>query len=291
MLRGVTWGRLPLVRPIDDRCNDLEWLRREQTVAEELPEHVRRNREEWDKWAESFGVWAPRAWAAEAPDWGIFSVPDAQLGALPASVDGLDVVELGCGTAYFSAWLARRGARPVGIDNSPGQLATARQMQERFDLSFPLHLGNAEQTPFPDGSFDLAISEYGASIWCDPYKWIPEVARILRPGGQLIYLVNGTIMMLCTPFDALEDTPAGERLARPYFGLGRTEWPDNNAVEFTLGYGDWIRLLRANGFEVEDMIEVRPSEGATTDFKTVTLEWARQWPCEEIWKARKRSPE
>jgi SAM-dependent methyltransferase len=257
-------------------------------MEDELPEHVRRNRAEWDKWAGSYAEWAPRAWAATEPTWGIFSVPDAQLGALPASVDGLDVVELGCGTAYFSAWLARWGARPVGIDNSPEQLATARRMQEQFDLSFPLHLGNAEQTPFPDASFDLAISEYGASIWCDPYQWIPEVARILRPGGQLIYLVNGTIMMLCTPIDALEDTPASTRLERPYFGLGRMEWPDTDAVEFVLGYGDWIRLLRANGFEVEDLIEVRPPEGATTDFKMVTLDWARQWPCEEIWKARKR---
>ena len=258
-------------------------------MKEELPEHVRRNRAEWDKMAPSFAEWAPRAWAATEPAWGIFSVPDVQLGALPPSVEGLDVVELGCGTAYFSAWLARLGARPVGIDNSPAQLATARRMQEQFGLSFPLHLGNAEHTPFADESFDLAISEYGASIWCDPYKWISEVARILRPGGQLIYLLNGTIMLLCSPPDALWDTPASERLERSYFeGLGRIEWPDSDGVEFAVGYGDWIRLLRANGFEVEDLIEVRPAEGATSDFKYVTLDWARQWPCEEIWKARKR---
>ena len=161
-------------------------------------------------------------------------------------------------------------------------------MQEQFDLTFPLHLGNAEETPFADASFDLAISEYGASIWCDPYRWIPEAARILRPGGQLIFLVNGTVMMLCTPLDALEDTPASDCLARPYFGMHRLTWPDTDAVEFHIGYGDWIRLLRANGFEVEDLIEVRPPEQATTDFKMVTFEWARQWPCEEIWKARKR---
>ena len=127
--------------------------------AEDLPDHVLRNRTEWDAWAPRFAEWAPRAWAATEPAWGIFSVPDAQLGALPASVDGLDAVELGCGTAYFSAWLARRGARPVGLDNSPEQLATARRMQDQFGIAFPLHLGNAEQTPFADASFDLAMSE------------------------------------------------------------------------------------------------------------------------------------
>jgi ubiquinone/menaquinone biosynthesis C-methylase UbiE len=254
----------------------------------ELPEHVRRNREAWDTWAPEYAEWAPRAWSDEAITWGIFSVPEADLGVLPDDVAGLDVVELGCGTAYVSAWLARRGAHPVGIDNSPAQLATARRMQEQFGLTFPLHLGNAEQTPFPDESFDLAVSEYGASIWCDPYKWVPEAARILRPGGQLIFLVNGTLKMLCTADDDTEDTPVGDRLVRPYFGMHRFEWPDDDSVNFHLGYGDSIRLLRANGFEVEDLIEVRPPEGATTRFRFMTLEWARQWPCEEIWKARKR---
>ena len=254
----------------------------------ELPEYVCRNRAAWERWAAGFAEWAPRAWAATEPAWGNFSVPDAELGALPPSVAGLDVVELGCGTAYLSAWLARRGARPVGIDTSSAQLATARRMQEAFGLAFPLHLGNAEATPFPDASFDLAVSEYGASIWCDPYKWIPEAARILRPGGELIFLVNGTLSTLCTPEDAREDTPATERLERPYFGLHRVEWPDNESVNFYLGYGDWVRLLRSNGFDVENLIEVQPPVGAAPLFPIVTTEWARQWPSEEIWKARKR---
>ncbi len=253
----------------------------------EAPDHVAKNRTAWERWAAGYAEWAPRAWASEEWSWGLFSVPEAELNALPPSVAGLDTIELGCGTGYISAWLARRGARPVGVDTSPAQLATARRMQEQFGLSFPLHLGNAEETSFLDASFDLVISEYGASIWCDPYRWIPEAARLLRPGGWLIFLVNGTLMLLCTPPDAAEDTPAGECLARPYFGLHRLDWNDGSA-NFALGYGDWLRLLRANGFDVEDLIEVQAPEGATTDFPIVTPEWARQWPAEEIWKARKR---
>jgi len=157
----------------------------EAIVEPDLPEYVRRNRVAWDVLAPEFAAWAPRAWAGDELTWGIFSVPEDDLGALPDSVAGLDIIELGCGTAYISAKLARRGAKPVGIDNSPAQLATARHMQAEFGLDFPLHLGNAEETPFPDASFDLAVSEYGASIWCDPYRWIPEAARILRPGGAL----------------------------------------------------------------------------------------------------------
>jgi SAM-dependent methyltransferase len=252
-----------------------------------VSDHVQRNREAWDSFAERYAGPGRAQWEANQPTWGIYSVPEADVGMLPPSVDGLDVIELGCGTAYVSSWLARRGARPVGIDNSPAQLETARRLQAEFGVEFPLHLGNAEQTPFPDESFDLAISEYGASIWCDPYLWIPEAARILRPGGQLVFLVNGAILMLCAP-DA-EDEPATDRLLRDYFGMHRFEWPDDPSVEFHLGYGDMIRLLRRCGFEVEDMIEVRPREDATTSHPYAPVEWARRWPAEEVWKALKRT--
>jgi SAM-dependent methyltransferase len=252
-----------------------------------VSDHVQRNREAWDSFAERYAGPGRAQWEANQPTWGIYSVPEADVGMLPPSVDGLDVIELGCGTAYVSSWLARRGARPVGIDNSPAQLETARRLQAEFGVEFPLQLGNAEQTPFPDESFDLAISEYGASIWCDPYLWIPEAARILRPGGQLVFLVNGAILMLCAP-DA-EDEPATDRLLRDYFGMHRFEWPDDPSVEFHLGYGDMIRLLRRCGFEVEDMIEVRPPEDATTSYPYAPVEWARRWPAEEVWKALKRT--
>lgn len=136
----------------------------------ELPEHVQRNRVAWDNYSAGHVEPGRSRWAMHEPCWGTFDISEARLGVLPRDVAGLDVVELGCGTGYVSAWLARRGARPVGIDNSPAQLETARRFQRDFELSFPLHLGNAEQTPFADASFDLAISEYGASIWCDPYR-------------------------------------------------------------------------------------------------------------------------
>ena len=252
----------------------------------DLPEHVRRNRAAWDGWAREYEEPGRRNWATDEPSWGVFGTPESELGVLPAEVDGRDVIELGCGTAYVSAWLARLGAKVVGIDNSEAQLASARRFQQEFGLEFPLLHGNAEQVPLPDASFDLAISEYGASIWCDPYLWIPEAARLLRSGGRLIFLVNGTILMLCAPED--EDEPASDRLLRDYFGMHRFEWADDPSVDFHLGYGDWIRLLRANGFEIEDLVEVRPPEGSTTRYPFVTLEWARRWPCEEVWKARKR---
>jgi SAM-dependent methyltransferase len=152
-------------------------------------------------------------------------------------------------------------------------------------LIFPLVHGNAERLPFEDETFDLAISEYGASIWCDPYHWIPEAARVLRPGGELRFLMNGVILMLCVPDE--EEGKADATLIRPYFGMHRFEWPDNPSVEFHLEHGEWIRLLRANGFEVLELLELRPDEGSTTLDPFVDLDWARKWPTEEVWKVRK----
>jgi SAM-dependent methyltransferase len=249
-------------------------------------DYLARNRTAWTAYADEYVDAGRRNWSAEEPTWGIFGVPESELHVLPDDAAGKEVIELGCGTAYVSSWLARRGARPVGVDLTEAQLATAAALQREFGLRFPLIQANAEAVPLRDGTFDVVISEYGASIWCDPNLWIPEAARLLRPGGELTFLVNGVILMLCmTELDA--DGPATDRLLRDYFGMHRFEWPDDPAVDFHIGHGDCIRLLRANGFEVLGLIEVRVPEGATTRYPFVTAEWGRRWPCEEIWKARK----
>jgi SAM-dependent methyltransferase len=175
----------------------------------------------------------------------------------------------------------------VGLDNSGNQLATARTFQEEFGVRFPLIHADAERAPLRDASFDLAISEYGAAIWCDPYRWVPEAARILRPGGRLVFLGHSYVAMLTFPD---EELPASEQLQRDHFGMHRFEWPEatDGAIEFALTHGDMIRLLRASGFAIEDLVEVRAPEGAEmpTD-PLATPEWARRWPIEEAWKARK----
>jgi SAM-dependent methyltransferase len=251
-----------------------------------LPPHVLRNRAVWDAWASDYAGPGEAAWARTHPTWGIWGVPESDLSLLPEDLAGKDAIELGCGTAYVSAWIARRGARVVGIDNSEAQLVTARRMQHRHGLEFPLLHGSAEEVPLPDASFDFAISEYGACLWADPCRWIPEAARLLRPGGRLVFLVNSYLMALCTPDE--EGVAATERFRRPAFGLCRLEFPGDAGVEFHPSHGEWIRLLRKAQFEVEDLIEVWPSADAATRYPFVTLDWARRWPAEEVWKARRR---
>jgi SAM-dependent methyltransferase len=245
--------------------------------------HVERNRAVWDRQSPAWVEPGRRAWARDEPVWGLWALPERDVRALPP-VRGKDVVELGCGTAYWSAWLARRGARVVGLDNSARQLATARALQREHGLAFPLLHADAERVPLAGGCFDLALSEYGASIWCDPYRWIPEAARLLRPGGELVFLKHGTLLTLCAPDG---EDPADARLVRDYFGLHRLEWSGDESVEFTLPVGDWIRLVRGQGFEVLDLLELRAPAGASTRHPYVTPAWAQRWPSEEIWRLRR----
>jgi SAM-dependent methyltransferase len=252
-----------------------------------LTPHAQVNREAWAKEAASYVAGAERKWAEQEISWGILDVPESEVQLL-GDVSGKDVVELGCGTAYVSAWLARRGASVTGVDLTDEQLETARAMQAKHGLSFSLVHASAEDVPLPDASCDLVVSEYGASIWCDPDLWISEAARLLRPGGELVFLVNGTLLMLTSP-DVDPVVPAGVELLRPYFGMRRFEWVDSEGVDFHLGYGDWIRLLGAHGFEVERLVELRNPGKDAGRYDLFTAEWAERWPAEEMWKARKRT--
>ena len=252
--------------------------------SSDLLEYAVRNRASWTRSNEEYthehGL---RMWQQEEITWGLWEIPEPELNVLP-EVEGKDLIELGCGTAYFSAWLARRGVRPVGVDITPAQLETARQLQRETGLEFPLLEANAEEVPLPDGSFDLALSEYGASIWCDPYKWIPEAARLLRPGGELLFLRNSTISMLCAALDGWHET-----LQRPQRGLHRLDWVDEDTTEFQLGHGDLFRLLRQSGFDVLDLVELyAPEDAKDASYYHSDAAWAKKWPWEEIWRARKR---
>ena len=243
------------------------------------------NRALWAVMNERFTDAAAEAmWARSDVVWGLFAVPERDLGVL-GDVRGLDVAELACGTAYFSAWLARAGAATVAIDLSAEQLATAQRLQAELGDAFPLIQGDAEQIPLASGRFDLVLSEHGAAAWCDPERWLPEAARLLRPGGRLVFLTNSHLSALCVP--ATEGV-AGERLLRGHRDAYRVHW-SGGGIEFHPSHGDWVRLLRGSGFVVEAMHEIfAPADGGDHAFyEIVSAAWASRWPAEELWVARR----
>jgi len=225
---------------------------------------------------------AMQRWACEEITWGIYGNTEQELGVL-GDIRGTDVVELGCGTAYFSAWLSRNGARPVAVDLSRAQLATARRCQEHFGLRFPLLEADAESIPLANDSFDLVVSEYGASVWCDPSEWLCEAARVLRPGGRLVFMTTSPLATMCVP---AEGGHADERLLRSPDETRQIRW-EGGGVEFHPSHSDWIGLLVANEFRVEAMHELRASPDAPTPeyYDIATSEWAARWPAEDLWAA------
>lgn len=258
-----------------------------QPMNDRPPEYLQGNVEAWQEKAADYVAAAEQAWASDQPYWGIWKIPESSAGLLPAEMSGMAAIELGCGTAYVSAWMCRRGAKVVAIDPTPGQLSTARRLKDEHGLDIELELGFAESVPFPDGSFDFAISEYGAALWADPYLWIPEAARLLKGGGRLVFLTNHALAVMCEQ-EFESDGPIGPELRRPYFGMYKSNWPDcPGETEFHLTHGDWIALLRANGFSVERLLELQAPPDARSTFAWANPEWARQWPTEEVWIARK----
>jgi SAM-dependent methyltransferase len=253
------------------------------------PDYVALNRAVWTKTnAEHTDANAPKAWAQEHITWGTTEVHEADVGVIP-DVAGKDVVELGCGTGYFGAWLKKRGARRVvGVDITPAQHDTARRMNEQLGLGLEFVQANAEATGLEGDSFDLVISEYGASIWCDPAKWVPEAARLLRDGGHLVFLRNSTLAVLCLPL--VEEGGPTEQLMRPQRGLYRLDWAEPAPeVEFQPPHSDWVRILRENAFEIEALHELYARDDTVDhEYYSSNAEWARKWPSEEIWRARLR---
>jgi len=162
-------------------------------------------------------------------------------------------------------------------------------MNTEFGLGLEFIEANAEDVPLPDASFDLAFSEYGASIWCDPYLWIPEAARLLRPGGELLFLRGSTLQVLCSP----DEGNLVDQLVRPQKAMRRFDWQDDGtgpATDFHISGSEMFQLLRKTGFAVVDFRELFAPDDAVDHpyYSYVSAEWAKRWPNEEIWRARKR---
>lgn len=250
----------------------------------DLTEHARRNRAYWDATAAEYQERHRDFIGRPEPRWGIWQLPESDLDVL-GDVAGKDVLELGCGAAQWSILLAQRGARVVGLDNSEQQLEHARRALADAGVELPLVHASAESVPLAGESFDVVFADHGAFGWADPRLVVPEAARVLRPGGLLAFSITSPLASLCfhPETDVMEPT-----LHRPYFGLHRLEG-DDGSVNFQVGYGEWIELFRASGLVVDALLEPRPPADATSTYwAPEELEWARRWPSECIWRARKR---
>jgi SAM-dependent methyltransferase len=242
-----------------------------------MSDYEQHNREFWDVDAEAYQSIHGNTLSRAPLAWGVWRIPESEVAAL-GDVRGRDLLELGCGAAQWSSALVEVGARPVGLDLSASQLQHAPKSVTR------LVQASATAAPFRDASFDVVFCDHGAMSFCDPALTVPEAARLLRPGGDLVFCSATPLHMVCD-----DGKRVTRKLHQDYFGMRRFDWSGEGTIDFQLEHGEWIRLFRRHGFLIEDLIELRAPEGATTTYTEFVDEtWARRWPAEQIWKVRKQ---
>lgn len=244
--------------------------------------HVIRNRTFWDADAADYQAVHGDALGAAPLAWGVWRIPETEVRALgdPAALRGLSALELGCGAAQFAVELRTAGVAVTGLDVSTAQLSYAR----RAAVDLPLIAGDAEHLPFGDQAFDLVFCDHGAMSFCDPDLTLPEVARVLRPGGRLVFSMTTPWVYLTYDDERERQT---RKLQHNYFGM-LVFSTGEGTTDFQIPYGEWIRAFNAYGFDVRDLIELRAPDGATTTYDFAPEWWARRWPAEQIWVVAKR---
>ncbi|HSL11841.1 MAG TPA: class I SAM-dependent methyltransferase [Actinomycetota bacterium] len=253
----------------------------------ETSAHVRRNREHWESRSAEYQD-HNRTQLNRFDDelrWGVWDVPERTVGAF-GDVTGLRALEYGCGASQSGIKLAKLGADVTGMDVSLSQLRAGLANMEEAGVRLPTVQADAERTPFRDASFDLVWCDHGAMSFADPYRTVPEVARLLRGGGLFLFSILSPFAWIAMGGgDAVS-----HRFEAPYFGMHSIEIdePGWRTTEFQLPYGEWIRLFAANGFRVLDLIELRPEPDAVSTYVDASeLSWSRDYPYDQIWKVRK----
>jgi SAM-dependent methyltransferase len=209
---------------------------------------------------------------------------------LLGDVGGRRVLEVGCGSAPCSRWLAGHGAQVVAFDVSAGMLRHARDANKETGMTFPLVQADVCALPFAAGSFDMAFSAFGAIPFvAEPALAMREVARVLRPGGRWVFSVNHPMRWI------FRDDPGPEGLTAIQSYFDRSPYVEVDAddvpvyVEHHRTMGDRVRDLVAAGFTVLDVIEPEWPE----DFDGVWGQWSKLrgeiFPGTAIFVAEKRS--
>jgi ubiquinone/menaquinone biosynthesis C-methylase UbiE len=214
---------------------------------------------------------AARAWWDDAADeyqrehgeflgdhdfvWGPEGLREADVTAL-GPVEGRRVLEVGCGAAQCSRWLAGRGASPVALDLSYRQLQHARRLDADAGTRVPVTQADALALPFADAAFDVAFASYGAvQFVADVDRLFAEVARVVRPGGRWVFSVTHPVRW------AFPDDPAagGLTATRSYFDRRAYVEQDESGVatyvEHHRTLGDLVRALTVTGWTLCDLIE------------------------------------
>jgi SAM-dependent methyltransferase len=232
----------------------------------DAPSTVRANRRWWDSDADAYHVEHGDFLGVADFVWCPENLREEDVHLL-GDVNGLDVLEVGCGSAMCSRWLAVRGARPVAFDLSAGMLRHARAGAARTGVDIPLVQADAQCLPFRSDSFDVAFTAFGAvGFVADSARVMQEVARVLHPGGRWVFATTHPIRW------AFPDDPGPNGLTASISYFDRTPYVEFAAdgaptyVEHHRTLGDRVREIVAAGFRLVDFIEPEWPAGHTREW-------------------------
>lgn len=224
------------------------------------------------------------SWDQKAAEWDAWIGPDGDrnrrvnsdpvLHELLGDVDGLDVLDAGCGTGYLSIRLARSGARLTSIDLSPNMVQAARNNAAAAGVTLELHVSScSSMSALADASFDRVVSNYVLMDLPDLSGAMHECARVLRPGGFAVLVFLHPCFNPPDGVERLEDGSVRYRWPAhfPYIGSGRFEedWGPftSSFIGFHRPLSDYFAAILAAGMTVEDLREpvAVNTEGLTDD--------------------------
>ncbi|MDO5698253.1 MAG: class I SAM-dependent methyltransferase [Dermatophilus congolensis] len=184
--------------------------------------------------------------------WGPEGVTEPELGLL-GELTGRDVLEYGCGAAQGARYVRSRGARAVGLDLAEGMLRVGRDLDARHRVSTPLVHGDAAALPFADSSFDIVFSAYGATAFvADLPDLVAGCARVLRPGGRLVYSTSHPIRW------AFPDGPTSLTATMSYFDRAPYTETRGGRLDYAECHhtiGDHVRAVAEADLRLLDLVE------------------------------------
>jgi ubiquinone/menaquinone biosynthesis C-methylase UbiE len=184
------------------------------------------------------------------------------------------ILDVACGTGGVALRAARTGADVVGIDISADQLAKARRAAAAEGLELQLDVGDCQQLPYPDASFDAVVSAFGAIFAADHARTAAELARVCRPGGRLA--------LTAWPKD--EWSEVGTRAGRTYAeGPDAREWAREEHVRALLGNAFDLEL-EAGSWRIE-----ADSGDELWELASTSMPPLRAWLAEQTPEAREHA--
>lgn len=192
-------------------------------------EHVRSG---YDRWASIYDHDLNPLQALEQP----------HVRAALENVQGLDVLDMGCGTGRHALWCVEQGANVTAVDFSAGMLAAAREKPFACQVNF-LQLDLHERLPFANAQFDVVVSGLVLEHIRDLGKFFGEACRVLQPQGRAVISAMHPAMFLRGSQARFTDPESGE-LVQP------------GSVAHSIS--DFVMAAVGAGFQIESIAEHAP---------------------------------